>query len=123
MKIAGMVSSCAACNAMPFWAAYVTGAGAGFTFFCLRALVNHLHSNSINLQVSSIQDTFFNYFILQFLVDDPLDAFAVHFGGGFFGMISAPLVFDQGVFIIGDANSAQVRIQLNLKNQMLRLND
>jgi Amt family ammonium transporter len=41
--IAGMVSSCAACNALPYWGAYVTGAGAGFLFFVLRALINHLH--------------------------------------------------------------------------------
>jgi ammonia channel protein AmtB len=44
--IAGMVSSCAACNAMPYWGAYLTGAGAGFLFFVLRALINHLHGKN-----------------------------------------------------------------------------
>lgn len=41
--IAGMVSSSAGCNELPLWGAYVTGAGAGFLFFVLRALINHLH--------------------------------------------------------------------------------
>ncbi|XP_046459386.1 ammonium transporter 2-like isoform X1 [Daphnia pulex] len=82
--IAGMVSSCAACNAMPYWGAYLTGAGAGFLFFVLRALINHLH------------------------VDDPLDAFAVHFGGGFFGMLSAPILVNSGVILTGDESSAEV---------------
>ncbi|KAK4010730.1 hypothetical protein OUZ56_019862 [Daphnia magna] len=82
--IAGMVSACPACNDMPFWGAYVTGAGAGFLYFALRALINHLH------------------------VDDPLDAFAVHFGGGFSGMVSAPLLVTNGVILVGDVNSAEV---------------
>lgn len=42
------------------------------------------------------------------LVDDPLDAFSVHFGGGFSGMVSAPLLVDSGVFLVGDYQSAQV---------------
>lgn len=45
--IAGMVSSCAACNAMPMWAGYVTGAGGGFLFFVLRALINRLHGDHL----------------------------------------------------------------------------
>lgn len=43
-----------------------------------------------------------------FLVDDPLDAFAVHFGGGFSGMVSAPLLVTNGVILVGDVNSAEV---------------
>ena len=43
-------------------------------------------------------------------VDDPLDAFAVHFGGGFFGMISAPILVDSGVLLVGDLKSAEVNI-------------
>ena len=42
------------------------------------------------------------------LVDDPLDAFAVHFGGGFFGMVSAPILINNGVILVGDTDSAQV---------------
>lgn len=45
--IAGMVSSCAACYAMPFWAAYTTGAVAGFTYFALRALMSKVRGTEI----------------------------------------------------------------------------
>lgn len=41
-------------------------------------------------------------------VDDPLDAFAVHFGGGFFGTISAPILVKTGVILVGDTDSAEV---------------
>lgn len=44
------------------------------------------------------------------LVDDPLDAFAVHFGGGFFGTVTAPILVKTGVILTGDTNSAQVLI-------------
>ena len=37
-------------------------------------------------------------------VDDPLDAFAVHFGGGLWGLVSACLVTEQGLLFafLGD---------------------
>lgn len=47
-------------------------------------------------------------FQILFTVDDPLDAFAVHFGGGFFGTFATPLLMNNGVLIAGDTNSAQV---------------
>lgn len=83
--ISGMVSSCAGCNAMPLWGAYVTGICAGLIFFALRSLLH--------------------YFIE---VDDTLDGFAVHFGGGFAGMLAAPIVSNDGVLLVGDSRSAEV---------------
>lgn len=55
-------------------------------------------------------------FFFPFTVDDPLDAFAVHFGGGFFGMVSAPILIKSGILIAGDTNSAQVFHLVQLKN-------
>ena len=106
--IAGMVSSCAGCNALPFWGAYATGAGAGFLFFVLRALVNHLHGNEF--WETFAKSLILSIYCITITVDDPLDAFAVHFGGGFFGTVSTPLLVRTGVLIVGDTNSAQVRI-------------
>ena len=41
-------------------------------------------------------------------VDDALDSFAVHFGGGFFGMLTAPILIHGGVLLTGDTHSLQV---------------
>ena len=100
-----MVASCVGCNAMPFWAAYVTGMGAGAFFFSLRAIIDRFRGAiGKHLKIALV------YFKLNihFSVDDPLDAFAVHFGGGFFGMVSAPFLIDSGVLLVGDYKSAEV---------------
>lgn len=41
-------------------------------------------------------------------MDDTLDGFAVHFGGGFAGMLAAPIVSNDGVLLVGDSRSAEV---------------
>ncbi|XP_023714903.1 putative ammonium transporter 1 isoform X4 [Cryptotermes secundus] len=67
------VSVCASVNKMEFWASFLTGVIAGVVF--------------INI----------HYFMLWCKVDDPLDAVAVHFGGGFWGVISASLFSHGGI--------------------------
>jgi Amt family ammonium transporter len=44
---------------------------------------------------------------LAMRVDDPLDAFAVHFGGGLWGLVSACLVTEKGILfaLIGTDSS------------------
>ncbi len=62
-----MVSMCSSCNAVEDWAAVVIGFVAGPTF----------------MAGSSI--------LFRFGVDDPLDAVAVHLGGGLWGILAAPV--------------------------------
>ena len=68
-----MVSACAGCNVMEQWAALVTGVGSGVCYYGAALLVPKLG------------------------VDDPLDAAAVHMGGGLWGLLSAPLLMRTGV--------------------------
>ncbi|CAH1780968.1 unnamed protein product [Owenia fusiformis] len=65
--LTGMVSICAGCNVVYPWGAAVTGAIGGLTFL----LWSHL--------------------ILKCKIDDPLDAVAVHMGGGIWGTIAVPI--------------------------------
>jgi ammonium transporter, Amt family len=46
---------------------------------------------------------------LAIRVDDPLDAFAVHFGGGLWGLVSACLVTEKGILfaLIGASGQGQ----------------
>ena len=61
------------------WASSFTGIGASLTYLALSRLM------------------------LRLRIDDPLDAFAVHFGGGLWGLISAPIIVDSGIaYAIGD---------------------
>ncbi|KAL3074246.1 hypothetical protein niasHS_015076 [Heterodera schachtii] len=78
--LTGMVAACAGCNQMPAWTCVVTGSVAGMVYLLMAELV------------------------LALRVDDPLDAFAVHFGGGLWGLVSACLVTEQGILyaFIGD---------------------
>ncbi|KAI1701015.1 ammonium transporter family domain-containing protein [Ditylenchus destructor] len=71
--LTGMVSACAGCNQMHSWASIITGIVAGLAYLAFSELC------------------------LAMKVDDPLDAFAVHFGGGLWGLISACLVTDKGL--------------------------
>lgn len=43
------------------------------------------------------------------IVDDPVDAFPIHFCGGLAGLLSAPFLIPQGIFYRRDAQSAVVR--------------
>lgn len=77
--LAGMVSACAGCNRMEPWGSVFTGIGAGLIYLALSQLM------------------------LKFKVDDPLDAFAVHAGGGSWGLISTCIISHDGIaFGIGD---------------------
>ncbi|VDL81520.1 unnamed protein product [Nippostrongylus brasiliensis] len=78
--LAGMVSSCAGCNRMEPWASSFTGIGAGLIYLGLSHLM------------------------IKLKIDDPLDAFAVHAGGGFWGLLSTCIIAHGGiVYAISDA--------------------
>uniref|UniRef100_A0A8D8U2C7 Ammonium transporter 1 n=1 Tax=Cacopsylla melanoneura TaxID=428564 RepID=A0A8D8U2C7_9HEMI len=72
----GMVSVCAGANSFTMWSSLLIGLIAGPLYVTLR------------------------YFVIMCGVDDPLDASAVHFGGGLWGVISAPL-FRRGGIVYG----------------------
>lgn len=71
--LAGMVASCAGCDNMIGISAISIGLAAGFTYYWASELVRWAE------------------------IDDPLDAFAVHYGGGFTGILIAPLLVFDGV--------------------------
>ena len=71
-----MVSICAGCDAVEPWAAFIIGLIGGATFV--------VYSEGV----------------FKLGVDDPLDAFAVHFGGGFWGVIAVCLFEkDAGILV------------------------
>ena len=80
--LTGMVAMCAGCNVVEEWAAMVIGAVAGGVFFGWSELL----------------------FLAK--IDDPLDAVAVHLGGGLWGVLAAP-IFHNDVGIFYSAFSAQ----------------
>jgi ammonia channel protein AmtB len=45
----------------------------------------------------------------SFTVDDPVDAVAVHFGGGFWGLIATPFFSHGGILYDGNIESALVK--------------
>lgn len=69
--LTGMIASCAGCNQMDGWGCWLTGLGAGLLYLALSEL------------------------LLKWQIDDPVDAFAVHAGGGFWGLVSVCLVSTQ----------------------------
>uniref|UniRef100_A0A7E4VGM1 Ammonium transporter n=1 Tax=Panagrellus redivivus TaxID=6233 RepID=A0A7E4VGM1_PANRE len=71
--LTGMVAVCAGCNIMMPWACVFTGPGAGIIYLWLSKLV------------------------VKLKIDDPLDAFAVHAGGGAWGLIAARIIGKGGV--------------------------
>jgi len=84
-SLAGMVSLCAGCNLYEPWAALIVGAMGGG----LHLGIHHL--------------------MLRFRLDDPLDAVAVHGGGGLVGLLSVPWFMyvnledgQRGIFWDGD---------------------
>ena len=62
-----MVSLCAGCNLYEPWSALIVGSWGGLAFIALHHLMLSLH------------------------LDDPLDAVAVHGGGGLVGLLSVPV--------------------------------
>uniref|UniRef100_H2YUH8 Ammonium transporter n=1 Tax=Ciona savignyi TaxID=51511 RepID=H2YUH8_CIOSA len=71
--LAGMVSMCAGCNDMLPWAAVVIGTIAGLAFMG------------------------WHHLMLFCKIDDPLDAVAVHLGGGLAGVLLAPIFVMKGL--------------------------
>ncbi|XP_078670890.1 putative ammonium transporter 1 [Branchiostoma floridae x Branchiostoma belcheri] len=74
--LTGMVAICAGCNNVYPWAACIIGVVAGVAYCGWSQLI---------LKVLK--------------VDDPLDAVAVHFGGGFWGVIAVPIFATEGGII------------------------
>ncbi|XP_055998053.1 putative ammonium transporter 1 [Ostrea edulis] len=82
--LAGMVSICAGCNQMETYSAFLVGIGGGIAYMVTTWLV-----------------------LFKLKVDDPLDACAVHYGGGTWGVIAVGLLSrDVGIFYRWDAESA-----------------
>ena len=78
--LCGMISTCAFNNAAQTWMTFIVGIIAGLSYVLLH------HS------------------VLWFRVDDPLDAFAVHSGGGVVGVLAAPFVIGEaGIFSAEDS--------------------
>uniref|UniRef100_A0A914VCS0 Ammonium transporter n=1 Tax=Plectus sambesii TaxID=2011161 RepID=A0A914VCS0_9BILA len=75
--LAGMVSACSGCDALEPWACSVVGIGSGICYFSLSILVEKVR------------------------IDDPVDAIAVHFGGGLWGVIIAPIMMHEGIIYTG----------------------
>ena len=81
-----MVAQCAGCNTYEPWAALLIGLMAGGVFQAVHLLM------------------------LKVKLDDPLDAVAVHAGGGILGVICAPLFKSQtGIFWIGSYTEDDIK--------------
>ena len=76
--LTGMVAACAGCNVMPTWGGVVTGIVAGLIYYILHHLMILMH------------------------VDDPVDAVAVHAGGGIWGLIAVALFRKEGIVLWGE---------------------
>uniref|UniRef100_A0A1B6DZN8 Ammonium transporter n=1 Tax=Clastoptera arizonana TaxID=38151 RepID=A0A1B6DZN8_9HEMI len=87
--LAGIVSVCAGADVFTTVGSLLSGIGACFIFVGIR------------------------YFVFFLKVDDPLDAVAVHFGGGFWGLISRPLFRREGL-MYGGGNPAGLELVNNL---------
>ena len=68
-----MVALCAGCDAFHAGAAFAVGIMGGFTMWWVSVLVTRLG------------------------IDDPLDAFAVHYGGGIVGVLATPVFMNGGI--------------------------
>jgi len=75
--LAGMVALCAGCDDLYPWAAMILGFVAGVSLVC------------------------WHRFMLWLKVDDPLDAVAVHFGGGMTGILLTPIFATNGKLGVG----------------------
>ncbi|KAL9955945.1 hypothetical protein ACROYT_G037351 [Oculina patagonica] len=80
--LTGMVALCAGCNVVHPYAAFVIGIIAGMAYVCWSTV------------------------ILRVKIDDPLDAVAVHLGGGIWGVLSVPIFNkESGIFYARDEHS------------------
>jgi len=82
--LAGMAAVCAGCDSLAPWAAFVTGIFGATAFLLAKVLLHKLE------------------------VDDPMDAFPVHFGGGLVGVVTAPFLIPDGIFTRRDNASASI---------------
>nr|XP_045598271.1 putative ammonium transporter 1 [Procambarus clarkii] len=78
-SLAGMVSISVGCNVVQPWSACVIGTVGGSVFLAIHTLLPKLK------------------------VDDPLDAVAVHMGGGLWGLVAVALFQDGGIVYGGSA--------------------
>lgn len=69
-----MIAVAAGANQMYPWACSITGLGAGLSYLTFIELAKKLK------------------------VDDPLDAFALHVGGGIWGLVAVCIVGEKGIF-------------------------
>lgn len=75
--LAGMVAACAGCDRMHQWAAFVIGLMAGCNYYLYSEM------------------------LVKIRVDDLLDAFPVHFGGGVVGLLMTPVFMYNGIIYSG----------------------
>ena len=71
--LCGMVAMCAGCNVLNQGAAFGIGGMAGITIWWVSMVLRRMG------------------------VDDPLDAFAVHYGGGIVGVLATPVFMNGGI--------------------------
>ena len=111
------VAICAGCNVMPTWGSAVTGVIAGFVFLFIHVLLPRLKGKekmslylSLSLYLSiylSLSLTFFNSSFPP-SVDDPLDAVAVHLGGGLWGLVAVAVFQQDGGLVFGGGLSTLI---------------
>jgi len=82
-----MVSACAGCDKMFVWLTK------HINYFVFRPV----WTSAITGSIAGMAYLAFSELCLIMRIDDPLDAFAVHFGGGLWGLISACLVTEKGL--------------------------
>lgn len=87
--LTGMVSACCGCDLLEPWAALLVGCGAGLSYKLVSFLVEKAK------------------------IDDPLDAAAVHAGGGFWGLFITPILMDEGIVFKWDGQ-AFTRLGVNM---------
>jgi len=77
--LCGMIATCAFCNVAEPWTTFIVGILASGFYFTIH------------------------YAMIWFRIDDPLDAVAVHSGGGICGVLAAPFVIGSGGIFDPDA--------------------
>merc|ERR550517_375437 len=89
--LAGMVAQCAGCDVYMPWAALLIGTFGGWAFFGVHELM------------------------LKMRLDDPLDAVAVHGGGGLVGILCVPFFeFEHGIFWVGNSSAPWEKLGSNI---------
>ena len=82
--LAGMVAACAGCDRMHQWAAFVIGLMAGCNYYLYSEI------------------------LVKMRVDDLLDAFPVHFGGGIVGLLMTPVFMYNGIIYSGGESGKKI---------------